>query len=58
VTSGYDPEHPIRDERGRLLDVGPGATEAEIASAIARRDDEDARNLDALRRLGRLGNRW
>lgn len=52
----YDPANPVRDEKGRILDVGPNATEEEIAEAIARRDAEEARSLAELRRLGRLGN--
>jgi hypothetical protein len=50
---------PVRDVSGRLLDgVTWDSTDAEIDEALARRDAEDARNAEALRRAGRLGNSW
>lgn len=52
----YDPASPARDDKGRILDVGPSASDEEIAEAIARRDALDAANLAELRRTGRLGN--
>lgn len=47
---------PARDHLGRILDVSEDASPEEIAEAVARRDAEDRRNLDTLRRTRRLGN--
>ncbi|GAB4006683.1 hypothetical protein [Nocardioides ultimimeridianus] len=45
---------PVRDEHGRILDgVTFDSTDEEIRAAVARRDAEDARNVEVLRRMRR-----
>lgn len=51
---------PARTPDGRLLDVPEDASREEIEASIARRDEEDRRNREALALLGSTsrGNYW